>query len=73
MHRKGKWVIGIRSQNGKKDDYELKVCRVLSRHPDGTPKALEMLLDTKLVNIQGGEEFMTVFAPCIMMGNEGAG
>ncbi len=73
MHSKGRIILNLKDAKGRKDPYELRVAKILDRHEDGTPRKLELLLNSKTITLEGGEEFMTVFVPCIMLGNEGTG
>lgn len=66
-------IIEIVQADGSKEKYELRVCAVISRHEDGTPNQLELILNNQKVDVTQKKEFMTVWCPLRMMGNEGTG
>lgn len=47
--------------NGKR--YVLQVAMIHTYNPDGTPKLIGLLRDNDIVNLAGGEAFMTLLIP----------
>lgn len=69
-----KQIIGFKNKKtGEVKKYEERIALIKSRHTDGTPCDLHLMLDSETITLQGGEEFMTMWCPIEMMGNEGAG
>lgn len=80
MHKDGKWILKLKTADGKNDSYEMRIILIRSHHPDGTPNECELVqhnqkIDLKKLQEELGRapEFMTAFVPCVMIGNEGNG
>jgi hypothetical protein len=51
--------------NGKK--HQRVVFLIHTKNPDGSPALLKMMRDRDVIDLAGGEEFMTAFVPSVML------
>lgn len=43
--------------------FHAAVLHVIEKHPDGTPKIVEVMKDDDSIHLEGGEEFWVVYGP----------
>lgn len=58
--------IGVMLRNGDRVSYKLKVALINTKHPDGTPRLVTILDDKEMIDLAGGEEFVTMYLPLEM-------
>jgi hypothetical protein len=63
--------VVIMARNGDRHSYKLCLAMIHTKHADGTPALMKLVQDHEVVDLAGGEEFMTFYAPMNMIGEGG--
>lgn len=64
--------VVIMARNGDRHSYKLCLCLIHTKHADGTPALVKLVQDHEVLDLAGGEEFMTFYAPMEMVERGGA-
>lgn len=51
----------------KGEIYKIVVMHITKKTADGRPREARMVYDDETVDLEGGEEFMTVFVPAVLL------